>query len=147
MSDAKEPKLSPHPCRWCGGPVKRPRRTWCSEECVMEFTRRYHQASFRLFVWNRSDKRCNRCGINLEAYEALLRSVQSGERTKLRAALGFSDHHSWEADHIVPQQFGGDELDPKLNGQVLCERCHHEKTKLDCAAIREAAKQPTTEAK
>ena len=129
-------KLSPHPCRWCGGKVEKPRRTWCSDRCVSEFTNRHHQAAFAKFVWENSYKRCADCHIDLEAYGKLLRSLDFAKREALSKLVGLPISNYWQADHIVPQAFGGDELDPKVNGQVLCHRCHSKKTALDIAAIK-----------
>jgi 5-methylcytosine-specific restriction endonuclease McrA len=157
-------KLSPHPCTWCKGPVQSPRRRWCSDACVTEFKIRYHQAEFREFVWNNSDKRCALCRVRLEKLEELFKRAraayqknyldpkesQRGERWLRRLVRRFpwafnetvlnrywvSLRHLWEADHIVPQALGGQDLDPRTNGRVLCRRCHSRKTADDIKTIR-----------
>jgi 5-methylcytosine-specific restriction endonuclease McrA len=121
--------------------VKKPRRSWCSDACVLEFTQRYHQGAFRSAVWNWSDKRCAVCRIDLDALGKLLESLEYGQRGAVRAALGYLGHgyadDLWQADHIVPKLFDGGELDPKRNGRILCRRCHSEKTKLDIQAKKD----------
>lgn len=135
-----EKRLSQYRCRWCDGEVVRPRRTWCSDACVLEFTRRHHQAAFRSFVWDNSSGHCAECRIDLKALENLLASLDYLVRGELRRLLGFSGHgfnDLWEADHILPQRLGGAELDPKRNGRVLCRRCHTKKTQQDVIAIKQ----------
>ena len=135
--ETKPKRLSLHRCRWCDGEVELPRRTWCSDACVLEFTRRNHQASFAAYVWSLSNKCCAVCRMDIDAAERLYRSLDLTRRDKLREMIGLPrDGHFWEADHIVPQAFNGHELDPKHNGRVLCRRCHNDKTQQDREAIR-----------
>lgn len=148
-------EFSKHKCRWCQGKVRKPRRTWCSDECVRAFTSRNHQAAFNSLVWAQSDKKCAVCRIDLDALDNLIRSVRSfdfreakekangslcNQRELVRQLKGLfgldKKDHLWEADHILPQELGGKELNPKLNGRVLCTACHSEKTQYDRQMIR-----------
>ena len=87
-------------CRWCRGPVVRPRRTFCSESCVHEWKIRSSPDYVRGEVKKRDKGICRLCGVNV---------------VKAR--------RKWEADHIVPVADGGGEcgLD---NYRLLCRPCH-----------------------
>jgi 5-methylcytosine-specific restriction enzyme A len=62
-------------CRWCLGPVAPPRRSWCSEDCVREWTRRTSWSLTRLAVFERDKGRCAACGVDAEAVLARFRQA------------------------------------------------------------------------
>ena len=94
-------------CRWCGGPVLWPRRTFCKAECVNEWRIRTDPGYLRCEVYTRDRGICVKCGVN---------SVEHST-TPWRAG------HLWQADHIIPVVEGGGECD-LTNIQTLCTACH-----------------------
>ena len=92
-------------CAWCGGPLPKHHRVYCSRRCSLRFTDdpRYHK---KMMLWTRitadvlwEHKLCQICGVN----------------------------RSSEVDHIKEIASGGDPFD-KSNLQALCSQCHKEKT-------------------
>jgi 5-methylcytosine-specific restriction protein A len=92
-------------CAWCGRPLPKQRKLYCSQSCSLRFTEdpRYHK---RMLLWSRiraevlyEHKVCQKCGTNPPS----------------------------EVDHIREIAAGGDPFD-KSNLQALCSRCHKEKT-------------------
>lgn len=92
-------------CRWCKGVVKPPRRTFCSQECVHQYSLVVNPGYLRRATFTRDHGVCARCGHDCRA---------SGR--------------SWEAHHIVAVAEGGGEcgLD---NIETLCHECHRAETK------------------
>ncbi len=129
-------------CRWCRGPVKPPRRTYCSAECVHEFNLRASGGYLRYHVEQRDKGICAACGLDTIAlrrkydalYRWLLKRQHVGFRRLRRAFLerhsipyGRQDSDWWDADHVVPVEDGGGECG--LPGyQTLCIPCHKRKT-------------------
>ena len=109
------PSGTPYPfmekgrCRWCGGLVAPPRRTWCSDECVDAWGLLTSPAIVRNAVWKRDRGVCAGCGA------------------KATSLWG-----PWDADHIVPVWRGGG-LCGLDNYQTLCRDCHAAKTAADAA--------------
>lgn len=97
-------------CRWCKGPVKPPRRTFCSDACVHEYLLRSNPRYLRQKVWERDRGICALCGVDTTQLEPPGRL-----------------QHTWEVDHIVPVAEGGGEcgLD---NVRTLCIPCHRKVT-------------------
>lgn len=92
-------------CAWCGGPLPKHRRIYCSRNHALKFADdpRYHK---KMLLWSRiraevlwEHKICQNCRVN----------------------------PSSEVDHIKEIALGGDPFD-KSNLQALCSRCHKEKT-------------------
>jgi len=54
-------------CRWCAGPVQRPRRSWCSDACVEAYKIRADGGYARMKVFERDRGICAVCGIDTEA--------------------------------------------------------------------------------
>lgn len=61
------PRTKTGTCRWCGGPVKPPRRTWCSDKCVHEARIRSDQGYARHCVLERDHGVCEICGLSMVA--------------------------------------------------------------------------------
>lgn len=129
-------------CTWCKGPVKKPKRYWCSDECVHEYKIRSDSAYARVHVLERDQGVCRGCGIDTVAiYEAFenARKTAVADINARFEALGFSldlqsyerfvqPRHMWEMDHITAVVEGGGSCG--LDGlQTLCQRCHKAKTK------------------
>lgn len=92
-------------CAYCGEPVPKGQRLYCSRKCSWTFFNdsRYHS---KVFLWTRiraevlwENKKCQKCGHN----------------------------PSSEVDHIKEIAIGGDPFD-KANLQALCHQCHKKKT-------------------
>lgn len=101
-------------CTWCGGAVAKPRRTWCSDECV----RLYYgtqPARIREDVLERDD---------VEPHPR--RAYRVGRRGCRCSTCGEPTHEP-EVDHIVPIIEGGHPFD-LANLRVLCGGCHSNET-------------------
>ncbi len=139
-------------CRWCGRPVPKGRRTFCSQSCVDEFCVRTDPSYARAAVKRRDHGVCHRCGRDTQEDLGLLHEAQrayrddQGPDERARAAslartvwdryrmawdpCWWMEWHTpalWEAHHVVPVVEGGGECG--LDGLVtLCVRCHREET-------------------
>ena len=125
----KAPDGSPL-CRWCRGPVQKPRLTFCSDDCVREFTIRTSPSAARRYVEERDHGVCALCGLDTEALRNKLQRLSGEDQAALwRRHFGGLKRrwHLWEADHIRPVVEGGGQagLD---NYRTLCLRCHHGET-------------------
>ncbi|CAN5469008.1 hypothetical protein BH23ACI1_BH23ACI1_02500 [soil metagenome] len=110
-------------CRWCRGAVARPRRTFCSGDCVHEWKVRSSPWYVRQQVKKRDKGTCRRCGFNVvKAHREWTRSKPPASDRPARKAWRTAKPR-WEADHIVPVADGGGEcgLD---NYRLLCRACH-----------------------
>jgi 5-methylcytosine-specific restriction protein A len=124
-------------CRWCRGPVARPRRTFCSDPCVHEWKIRSSPWYVRQQVKKRDKGTCRLCGFNVvKAHREWTRSKPPASDRQARRAWRAA-RPRWEADHIVPVADGGGEcgLD---NYRLLCRPCHVRVT-LAWRAQRQAA--------
>ncbi len=84
-------------CRWCGGEVPKPRRTFCSPACADEWQIRSNPGYARQKVWERDHGVCSQCGKPSPS--------------------------DWECHHVVAVAEGGGECG--LDGLVtLCRSCH-----------------------
>lgn len=115
-------------CRQCRGPVKSPRRTFCSDDCVDEWRLRSDPGYLRGKVFERDKGVCAVCGRDTEALSRELRVLRResfiGWRNRKRE-LGIPDHRSslWDADHVTPVADGGGECG--IEGiRTLCHWCH-----------------------
>ena len=125
-------------CRWCQSPVKPPRRTMCSPECVHEILIRTNGKYVRDCVFKRDKGICKICSIDTKkiAKEAL--SLEGEDRNKFLLSKNISlkrkiwkrEHGGglWDADHIVPVKKGGGTCGLE-NFRTLCIDCHKKVTK------------------
>jgi len=125
-------------CRWCNGPVKPPRRTMCSPECVHEILIRTNGRYLRDCVFKRDKGICKICNVDTRktAKEAL--ELPIDERKKylkennisLKRKIWKRKHGGglWDADHILPVKEGGG-LCGLENIRTLCIKCHKQVTK------------------
>ena len=77
VQDSVERQLPPRKtghCRWCGVGVKAPRRTWCSDACVEQYSLLTDPARFRPYVFERARGRCQLCNIDLARRQRLIES-------------------------------------------------------------------------
>jgi 5-methylcytosine-specific restriction protein A len=120
-------------CTWCGKPVAKGRRLWCSDACVEAYRSAYDWPHIRALVRARDHGVCARCGHDTEKLSRIL----SGLRTyiawchmkEIVSVLGASPdyyRHAWEAHHKVARKECGDNsLD---NLETLCLECHKRET-------------------
>ena len=110
-------------CRWCRGPVKPPRRTFCGDSCVHEWKIRSSPWYVRQQIKKRDKGTCQLCGCNVvKAHREWTRSKPpAGDRAARRAWRALRPR--WEADHIVPVADGGGECGLE-NYRLLCRPCH-----------------------
>lgn len=121
-------------CRYCAKPVKPPKRSWCSKDCVDEYLVRSNPATARSKVFARDKGVCAKCGFSI--------SGQLSKENEIElAAMGFDlpEHTSWwkhcdgsegwiwQMDHILPVAHGGGACGLE-NLQTLCTPCHKAKT-------------------
>ncbi len=122
-------------CRWCKGPVEPPRRTFCSENCVHEYSLRSNGQYLRAHVYMRDKGICALCGRDTTALRKELSALSWEERKKRCEELGIPESRGfcdslWDADHIKPVCEGGGQsgLD---NIQTVCLPCHYAKSTQD----------------
>jgi 5-methylcytosine-specific restriction enzyme A len=125
-------------CRWCNGPVKPPRRTMCSPECVHEILIRTSGRYIRDCVFKRDKGICVLCTTDTKkiAKQALALEGQEKKDFLIENKILFKrkiwkrKHGGglWDADHIIPVKEGGGQcgLD---NIRTLCIPCHKKITK------------------
>ena len=134
-------------CRECAGPVRPPRRTFCSEECVEALRVRTSPSAARERVFDRDRGRCAACGRDTQD---LLRRLRNLRRRRSRPevieearalAFGFESaveicggrtvlrirRTLWQADHVVPVAEGGGGCGLE-NLRTLCLPCHRAAT-------------------
>lgn len=136
-------------CRWCGTEVTPPRRTFCGDECVDEWSIRNSSAYARSKIWERDRGVCALCGIDTVKQVVELRAEfgfnyhserpPEGQRKAFYARLqslhipqtrwwngGYQG--CWDMDHATPVAEGGGScgLD---NLRTLCLRCHWQQTR------------------
>jgi len=125
-------------CRWCNGPVKPPRRTMCSPECVHEILIRTNGRYLRDCVFKRDKGICNICNVDTRktAKEALELPIDERKNylkennISLKRKIWKRKHGGglWDADHILPVKEGGG-LCGLENIRTLCIKCHKQVTK------------------
>jgi 5-methylcytosine-specific restriction endonuclease McrA len=134
-------------CRECGGPVRAPRRTFCSEKCVETLTIRTSPSAARESVFERDFGVCAACGVRTQQLRDRLRRFRRRRPTPevvaqarelargFETAIDVLDERPnvvfrrslWEADHVVSvvEGGGGCGLD---NLRTLCIPCHRAAT-------------------
>ena len=131
-------------CTWCGDPVPKGRRTWCSTSCLEQFNLRCTTAGILGFVQKRDRSRCQACGrctkqAQIEFNTALRlapwhadggwrKPLYHKRKRALMKSFGWGGGGWGQADHIVPVAEGGGLTGPE-NFQWLCGACHAAKTK------------------
>ena len=136
-------------CRWCLKKVSPPRRTFCSPDCVHEYSLRTSTSYARRCVRLRDKGICAKCGLDTYKITKGLRKPLKGEtktqwknrvsaiRKKYR--LGPKRVTAWDMDHILAVAEGGG-LCGLLGYQTLCTICHQVKSKEMMARRRESKK-------
>lgn len=132
-------------CRTCQTEVAPPRRSFCSEDCVVLFRIQSSPAFAREKVFERDRGVCQNCGLDTEALKRTLlelrtRTPKEYERLtrKYLAIYGFGfrlEEHAWEMDHRVAVSLGGGACGLE-NLFSLCIPCHRRKTRGDLYKLR-----------
>lgn len=168
------PKQPDGCCRWCGGPVKPPRRTWCSQACVDEYLIRNSPQHVRKLLFQRDSGVCVLCGTDTERLRRRCtphrrlawlkrrvrrvpdsvvnrlwwRAADDHTRAMNRGFPRYTHVSWWQADHIVPVIEGGGQC--RLDGyRTLCVPCHKRVTaelRVKLTAKRRADRQDTRQA-
>ncbi len=125
-------------CRWCNGPVKPPRRTMCSPECVHEILIRTSGRYLRDCVFKRDKGICKLCNIDTKKIAKEVLSLEGEEKKKFlienkilfKRKIWKKKHGGglWDADHIKPVKEGGGQCGLE-NIRTLCIPCHKKITK------------------
>lgn len=137
----KDPETGRPLCRLCGGLVPKPRRSFCSAECVHEWQIRSSVRYARYQVYKRDKAVCQACCLDCSKLKKHILSLPKEERLAEAAKYGIPKHRIygsyWDVDHIHAVALGGGES--ALSGlQTLCVACHKEKTKHDLKLIRDS---------
>lgn len=135
------------PCRWCKGPVERPRRNWCGNPvCVHEWKRRTSWGLTRADVFKRDGGVCSGCGLDTKTLDprVILAAITASRESEpeaigrrmllyrnLESAYAWGRIHKcespWQADHVIPVVEGGDWF-AMSNLRTLCVPCHRRET-------------------
>ncbi len=120
-------------CRWCNKPVKPPRRTMCSPECVHELSLRINGRYLRNCVYERDKGVCAICKIDTKITAKQARELTGQDLDEFLKKYGISKKRKlwvkkhggglWDADHIIPVKDGGG-LCGLDNIRTLCIMCH-----------------------
>lgn len=149
-------------CTWCGGPLPKGRRSWCSDACVDAFKLTTEDGQ-HVAVERRDGGRCTLCGLDTHRFRwAVRRWVGLLERRGRASAThvahvltlrglptspGVLRHllHErvvwWDRDHTVPIVDGGHPVDI-ANQRTLCWWCHKRETAEAATRRAEARKLP-----
>lgn len=137
-------------CTWCGNLVGKNRSTWCSQNCVDQFSHRCCPGKSAAFVYKRDNGICQLCGIDVTAHERefdrLMREQREqinreifspysrefhAEERRIRAELQerfcFARGRWYEVDHEIPVVEGGGLCHPDQL-RLLCGKCHARET-------------------
>ena len=107
-----EPRIGPDnrlPCRVCGGVVRRPRLTICSQECQAVIQRCTSPTSQRWAVEKRDKGVCALCGLDTKKLHMAYKLGACRTVVSFLDEIGFSGrgHDLWQMDHISPVVEGG----------------------------------------
>lgn len=78
-------------CRWCHGPTKPPRKTWCSDECVSQYTR---LTNVREEVEKRDRGICQNCRQDTRELQSIITEIKPliNRLHALKFAIERSEH-------------------------------------------------------
>lgn len=151
-------------CTWCGDAVPKPRRDWCSDECVVAFKLRCDSNYVANYVTKRDLGMC--CLCRRDTHEAERRATaerltvylyrqrdespeayqaRKGDQELRLLACGYARGRFREVDHEVPVVHGGGLCDVAAL-RLLCGACHQGLT-ADLAANRAGKKRKTKKAR
>lgn len=76
-------------CRWCGSPVPKGRKSWCSDQCVKEFRIEAWPSEARQAVFERDHGICATCQRDCEAVQARIEKLAKEALRYDREEVGF----------------------------------------------------------
>ncbi len=79
-------------CRYCGTEVKRPRKTFCSDDCIHEWKIRSQPGYAAKYVLERDCGVCRQCGLDCIVLLQELKRLRASERLRIFGA---------ESTHVV----------------------------------------------
>lgn len=138
-------------CTWCGEPVKKPRQTWCSQECVDRYQLTQPDVQ-RRSVENRDKGVCALCGLDTWRLARIFRKCSSRQARQragrvveliLKLVLPKHRYSFWDMDHEVPISEGGDPFALE-NLRTLCYWCHQRETAKGAARRAHGRQRPRT---
>lgn len=123
-------------CCWCGvSKVASRRRKYCSDDCQMSafFNCYPHKPAAKAWMLIRRQQcACAGCGEDFSEMiknKILKRYGRDGKFEPVAYfSIGDNTGHIWQVDHIIRIADGGNGIGLK-NVQVLCVKCHREKTR------------------
>ncbi len=132
-------------CRWCETEVEPPRRTFCSEKCVHEWSLRSNNRYLREYIYRYQRGICSLCGLDTRLLRIKIEDKiadllgkygegweKSQDWVSFLKNIKYTHKESgislWHADHIKPVSDGGGMCGPE-NFRTLCVPCHKEITK------------------
>lgn len=135
-------------CRFCAGPCPGRRRSWCSDECVVDYKIACNDPkAIENALIQRDKEVCQSCGLDLNRFiKEMMELPLSRVEMNLWRLEGFvtdeklesfqptlagvsqllswiQGRRLWEAHHVVPVSKGGG-LCPLEGFTTLCLRCH-----------------------
>ncbi len=112
-------------CYWCGRELSGRRRSYCSDKHSEYYNFWFSWQRVRISIFNRDRGTCQKCGKKPLWFE---------KRTDLKE---YHINNLGEVDHVVAIANGGDNWD-LMNLQLLCHKCHIQKTRKDIFIIRDS---------
>jgi len=120
-------------CRYCSGPVKPPKRTFCSPECIHEYRLRTDGQYIRQQLFARDHGVCAICNLDTRNIASVILSLSTDDRKEYMASYSIHAKRKitpyknggglWDADHIHPVKLGGGQCGLE-NMRTLCIACH-----------------------
>lgn len=136
--EAKDLPLGPNGrplCRRCSAEIRKGsgRRTFCSEECVVEWKVRTQPEFAAELVHARDKGVCSTCSRDCDALYRKIRITKHARRPRRMAELGLPPYllrrrRYWEVDHVKPVVEGGGSCGLE-NLRTLCWECHRKVTR------------------
>lgn len=122
-------RVEQNTCKWCGGILPKLKKSYCCENCRMEYIKTINLergALLPYYILCRDNFICQECGMNM----ALINEY--GMRLPISRLSSIPDkdgkyRSEAEVDHITPVEDGG--IDHQTNLHTLCQCCHKTKHK------------------
>lgn len=131
-------------CTWCGQPVGKGRRTWCSDTCAKSFLHRCSPQHAATTVYERDSGICSLCRQHVKRQEAAFQERWQNDKPQLEALglkpadlrkrkqdlmaeYGYARGQWYEIDHSTPVCEGGGLCEPS-ELRLLCGKCHKQET-------------------
>ncbi len=83
-------------CRWCKGRVDPPKRSFCSPDCVFNWTRRTRWRVTRAALFEMRKGKCEKCGVDLRVIDESFCRKQMEYARKIEAGSPPSQWKKWK---------------------------------------------------